>query len=126
MSYVEKVSWGSKQNKEEMKKMRKPSTFLLERCIFRTPGLIRMAVEIVDAACGITNLQETTMKLFNHWSFDEVQISDISLEYYIAVNPAKHAAYVLHIVGYSVKRFRKSQCPIVERLTNSLMMDDHL
>lgn len=28
-----------------------------------------------------------------------------------------------HTAGrYSVKRFRKAQCPIVERLTNSLMM----
>ena len=121
------MSWGGKQNKEERKKMRKPSTFLLERCIFRTSGLIRMAVEIVDAAGGITNLQKTTVKHFNHWSFDEVQISDISLEDYIAVNPAKHATYVLHTAGrYSVKQFRKAQCPIVERLTNSLMMDDHL
>ena len=51
------------------------------------------------------------------------QISDISLEDYIAVNPAKHATYVPHTAGrYSVKRFRKAQCPIVERLTNSLMM----
>ena len=121
------MSWGGKQNKEERKKMRKPSTFLLERCIFRTSGLIRMAVEIVDATGGITNLQKTTVKHFNHWSFDEVQISDISLEDYIAVNPAKHATYVLHTAGrYSVKQFRKAQCPIVERLTNSLMMDDHL
>ena len=39
------------------------------------------------------------------------------------MNPAKHATYVPHTAGrYSVKRFRKSQCPIVERLTNSLMM----
>ncbi|XP_040957876.1 40S ribosomal protein S5 [Gossypium hirsutum] len=32
-------------------------------------------------------------------------------------------SYVLHTAGrYLVKRFRKAQCPIVERLTNSLMM----
>ena len=34
-----------------------------------------MAVEVADAAGGITNLQETTVKLFNRWSFDEVQVS---------------------------------------------------
>ncbi|KAH7512303.1 hypothetical protein FEM48_Zijuj12G0076400 [Ziziphus jujuba var. spinosa] len=63
------------------------------------------------------------VKLFNRWSFDEVQVSDISLADYIGVVPAKHATYVPHTAGrYSVKRFRKSQCPIVERLTNSLMM----
>ncbi|XAR57527.1 hypothetical protein NMG60_11025702 [Bertholletia excelsa] len=63
------------------------------------------------------------VKLFNRWSFDEVQVSDISVTDYIAVNPAKHATFVPHTAGrYSVKRFRKAQCPIVERLTNSLMM----
>ncbi|XP_040934529.1 40S ribosomal protein S5 [Gossypium hirsutum] len=32
-------------------------------------------------------------------------------------------SYVLHTAGrYLVKRFRKAQCPIVERFTNSLMM----
>ena len=42
---------------------------------------------------------------------------------YIGVVASKHATYVPHTAGrYSVKRFRKAQCPIVERLTNSLMM----
>ena len=52
-----------------------------------------------------------------------MQVSDISLNDYIAVVPTKHATYLPHTAGrYSVKRFRKAQCPIVERLTNSLMM----
>lgn len=35
----------------------------------------------------------------------------------------KYAKYVPHSAGrYAAKRFRKAQCPIVERLTNSLMM----
>lgn len=47
----------------------------------------------------------------------------MSLADYIAVRPEKHATYLPHTAGrYSVKRFRKAQCPIVERLTNSLMM----
>ncbi|KAF2307705.1 hypothetical protein GH714_031033 [Hevea brasiliensis] len=63
------------------------------------------------------------VKLFNRWTFEEVQVNDISLSDYIGVQPAKHATYVPHTAGrYSVKRFRKAQCPIVERLTNSLMM----
>ncbi|KAK9088000.1 hypothetical protein Syun_030394 [Stephania yunnanensis] len=63
------------------------------------------------------------VKLFNRWSFDEVEVSDISLADYIAANPSKHATYVPHTAGrYSVKRFRKAQCPIIERLTNSMMM----
>ncbi|KAL4372321.1 hypothetical protein AHAS_Ahas06G0254100 [Arachis hypogaea] len=63
------------------------------------------------------------VKLFNRWSFDDVQVTDISLADYIGVAPSKHATYVPHTAGrYSVKRFRKAQSPIVERLTNSLMM----
>ncbi len=44
-----------------------------------------------------------------------VQVTDISLEDYIAVKP-KFAVYVPHTAGrYQKKRFRKAQCPIVER-----------
>lgn len=47
----------------------------------------------------------------------------MSLSDYIGVSASKHATYVPHTAGrYSVKRFRKAQCPIVERLTNTLMM----
>ncbi|KAK1305933.1 hypothetical protein QJS10_CPA10g01486 [Acorus calamus] len=63
------------------------------------------------------------VKLFGRWAFDEVNVSDMSLQDYIAVTAGKHATYIPHTAGrYSVKRFRKAQCPIVERLTNSLMM----
>ncbi|KEH24339.1 40S ribosomal protein S5 [Medicago truncatula] len=66
------------------------------------------------------NLNE--VKLFNQWSFDDLQITDLSLGDYIGAR-SKHATYVPHTAGrYSKKRFRKAQCPIVERLTNSLMM----
>jgi small subunit ribosomal protein S5e len=35
----------------------------------------------------------------------------------------KYFTYLPHTAGrYSAKRFRKAQCPLVERLTNSLMM----
>ena len=34
-----------------------------------------------------------------------------------------YAKYLPHSAGrYAARRFRKAQCPIVERLTNSLMM----
>ncbi|GFY80715.1 ribosomal protein 5B [Actinidia rufa] len=69
------------------------------------------------------NLIHSEVKLFNRWSFDGVQVNDMSLEDYVAVTAAKHATFVPHTAGrYSVKRFRKAQCPIIERLTNSLMM----
>ncbi|KAG2596338.1 hypothetical protein PVAP13_5KG154600 [Panicum virgatum] len=67
--------------------------------------------------------QQQDVKLFNRWTFDDVQVNDISLNDYLAVSATKHATYLPHTAGrYSKKRFRKAQCPIVERLTNSLMM----
>jgi small subunit ribosomal protein S5e len=52
-----------------------------------------------------------------------VQVSDISLNDYLAVTSTKHYTFLPHSAGrYSAKRFRKAQCPIIERLTNSLMM----
>ncbi|KFO99689.1 40S ribosomal protein S5, partial [Calypte anna] len=69
------------------------------------------------------------IKLFEKWSTDDVQINDISSlcpcfppQDYIAVKE-KYAKYLPHSAGrYAAKRFRKAQCPIVERLTNSMMM----
>ncbi|CAG0883857.1 unnamed protein product [Darwinula stevensoni] len=75
------------------------------------------------------------IKLFGKWSTDDVQVSDMSLtdfssltlfilysfQDYIAVK--KFARYLPHSAGrYAAKRFRKAQCPVVERLVNSLMM----
>ncbi|PWZ19087.1 40S ribosomal protein S5-2 [Zea mays] len=66
---------------------------------------------------------QDAVKLFNRWTFDDVQVNDISLNDYLAVTAAKHATFLPHSAGrYSKKRFRKAQCAIVERLTNSLMM----
>merc|ERR1712172_483023 len=62
------------------------------------------------------------IKLFGKWPCEDVQVSDMSLQDYIAVKE-KYAKYLPHSAGrYAAKRFRKAQCPIVERLTNSLMM----
>ena len=62
-----------------------------------------------------------SIKLFNKWSFDDVEIKDVSLTDYIQI---RGAVYLPHSAGrYASKRFRKAQCPIVERLTNSLMMN---
>merc|ERR1712216_76029 len=49
------------------------------------------------------------------------EVKHISLEDYTAVKP-KFATYLPHTAGrYQAKRFRKAQCPIVERLGCSLM-----
>ncbi|KAK2078683.1 hypothetical protein QBZ16_003523 [Prototheca wickerhamii] len=66
--------------------------------------------------------EATNVKLFGKWSYNELEVTDLSLIDYIAVK-AKHDRYTPHSAGrFQKKRFRKAQCPIVERLTNSLMM----
>ena len=50
-----------------------------------------------------------------------LQVNDISLEDYIAVK-SKNAVFVPHTAGrYQKKRFRKAQCPIVERYVQLLV-----
>jgi small subunit ribosomal protein S5e len=73
-----------------------------------------------DPNAAIQDLPE--VRLFGKWSLEEVQVSDISLTDYIPVKE-KYAKYVPHSAGrYQTKRFRKAQCPIVERVVCSLMM----
>jgi len=61
--------------------------------------------------------------VFNKWSTEELNVSDIALVDYIPVKGTKFSVYVPHTAGrYQRKVFRKAQCPIVERLVNSLMM----
>ncbi|XP_057317721.1 40S ribosomal protein S5 [Hydractinia symbiolongicarpus] len=69
-----------------------------------------------------TSIELQDIKLFGKWDLSAIDIADISLTDYIAVKD-NHAVYLPHTAArYAVKRFRKAQCPIVERLTNSLMM----
>eukprot|EP01119_Soliformovum_irregulare_P002289 TRINITY_DN12573_c0_g1_i1.p2 TRINITY_DN12573_c0_g1~~TRINITY_DN12573_c0_g1_i1.p2 ORF type:complete len:216 (-),score=62.27 TRINITY_DN12573_c0_g1_i1:92-688(-) len=65
----------------------------------------------------------TEVKLFGKWTYDDVEIADITLVDYIAVKQkAKYETFVPHSAArYNKQRFRKAQCPIVERLVNSLM-----
>ncbi|KAI0225130.1 ribosomal protein S5, partial [Massospora cicadina] len=63
--------------------------------------------------------EHTDIRLFNKWSYD-VEVKDVSLTDYIQV---RNPVYLPHTAGrFATKKFRKAQCPIVERLTNSLMM----
>ncbi|KAJ1491575.1 40S ribosomal protein S5 [Baffinella frigidus] len=70
-----------------------------------------------------THTYANEVKLFHKWTYDDIEVSDdISLEDYIAVK-SKSAQFVPHSAGrFQAKRFKKAQCPIVERLTNSIMM----
>mmetsp|Transcript_29776 Transcript_29776/g.41405 ORF Transcript_29776/g.41405 Transcript_29776/m.41405 type:complete len:197 (+) Transcript_29776:42-632(+) len=70
----------------------------------------------------MSNTYASEPKLFGKWSYDGVTVSDISVADYIAIK-GKCAVWLPHTAGrYAAKRFRKAQCPIVERLVNSLMM----
>jgi len=61
--------------------------------------------------------------IFNKWSVENVQCADLSLKDYINFKGIQHAKYLPHTAGrYNKIRFRKAQCPIIERLINSLMM----
>ncbi|KAK8831851.1 hypothetical protein WA577_001908, partial [Blastocystis sp. JDR] len=54
-------------------------------------------------------------------TFSDVEVADLALKDHLAVTP-KNATYLPHTAGrYQLKRFRKGQCPLVERLTNCLM-----
>merc|ERR1712167_476586 len=67
-------------------------------------------------------MSATEIKLFNKWTFDDVQVSDMALQDYIAAK-SENACFLPHSGGrWQKKRFKKAQCPIVERMTNSLMM----
>jgi len=61
------------------------------------------------------------VKLFDKWGSRDVIVTDQSLLDYITVS-GKYNAFVPHSAGrYQKKAFRKVNCPLVERLTNSMM-----
>ena len=72
----------------------------------------------MECSCRYNGFQPSTNLLRHSWSIQMVflcQVTDISLVDYIAVK-AKFATFVPHTAGrYQKKRFRKAQCPIVER-----------
>merc|ERR1712061_22609 len=60
--------------------------------------------------------------LFGKWSLSDIKCNDLSLQDYINFKGSA-AKYLPHSAGrYNKIRFRKAQCPIVERVVNSLMM----
>ncbi|XP_046911471.2 small ribosomal subunit protein uS7 isoform X1 [Dermatophagoides farinae] len=82
----------------------------------------KMSEDYTEAPLVSAEPDMIEIKLFGRWSTSDVQVSDISLTDYIAVKE-KYARFLPHSAGrYASKRFRKAQCPIVERLTNSMMM----
>ena len=86
------------------------------------PSSFRVALGVVFRVVSSCVLTLRASSLNSRFFLKIKQINDISLEDYIAVKP-KYATFVPHSAGrYAAKRFRKAQCPIVERIVNSLMM----
>lgn len=86
--------------------------------------VVQEELQIVELATAIpadVQAAQQEVKLFNKWSFENIEVKDVSLVDYIQI---RQPVFVSHTAGrYASKRFRKAQCPIVERLTNSLMMN---
>merc|ERR1719361_1427644 len=61
-------------------------------------------------------------KLFGKWSYEGVQSPDHSLSNYLQVKTVRQQVFVPYTAGrYQQRRFKKVQCPIIERLTCMLM-----
>jgi len=65
----------------------------------------------------------TEPTLFGKWSYEDIELADLSLVDYIAVKSSSAAAvWAPHTAGrWQKRRFRKAMCPVVERLVVSLM-----
>jgi small subunit ribosomal protein S5e len=63
--------------------------------------------------------KDNGVKLFNQWSFEQIQIKDESLTAYIQVTSP---VFLPHTAGrYQTKRFRKAQV-IITRLISSVQL----
>ena len=60
------------------------------------------------------------MLLFGKWSTDDVKCDDLALSKYISIKNNTNIAH--SATNWSSKKFKKAECPIVERLANTLMM----
>ncbi len=62
--------------------------------------------------------ESQTIRLFEKWVFNGVEVQDLGLKQYIQLRPV----YIPHSGGrHEHKRFEKSKINIVERLTNNMM-----
>jgi len=61
---------------------------------------------------------QTEIKLFEKWSFKDIEVTDVGLQRYLNLTPV----VAPHSMGrHEHKRFRKAKVNIVERLINNLM-----
>ena len=65
-------------------------------------------------------------KLFGKWSYEGVATHDFSLANYLQVKATRQQVFIPYTAGrYQQRRFKKAQCPIVERVTCMLMTSGH-
>merc|ERR1719240_50197 len=68
-----------------------------------------------------SNVFATQPKLFGKWSYEDVKVNDKTLEIYFAITTTKSKVFVPHTAGrYQLKRFRKAQCPLIERVMGAI------
>jgi len=61
--------------------------------------------------------------LFGKWSYDNVECDDISLKRYLQVKDTRQRVFTPYTAGrYQKRRFKKAQCPLIERLTTMIMV----
>ena len=57
-----------------------------------------------------------TRRLFNKWSYEDVEVKDISLQDYIQI---RQQVYLPHTAGrFAVKRFRKAQVSALQQTSS--------
>eukprot|EP01018_Ginkgo_biloba_P011260 Gb_28647 [translate_table: standard] len=65
------------------------------------------------------------VNMFNHWTFEDIEVSYLSLEDYMKVLEDKNATFIPNTIGwYLGKYFHNAQFRIVEKLTNYLIMHE--
>jgi small subunit ribosomal protein S5e len=65
-----------------------------------------------------------TRKLFNKWSYDDVEVKDISLQDYIQI---RQQVYLPHTAGrFAVKRFRKAQVSFISRANGATVRGSYI
>lgn len=62
-------------------------------------------------------------KCFGKWSYEGVECPDMSLVNYCQVKTVRQQVFIPYTAGrYQQRKFKKVQCPIVERLVNTIMI----
>merc|ERR1712038_12587 len=89
---------------------------LLLNSLKMSEGEVDWAAQNVDEEIVET---EPELLIFGKWSTLDVECNDMALNDYIST---KARALPHNAMRYNKTRFRKAQCPIIERLTNTLMM----